>query len=155
MYEICIVLYLLNDFSEWTNSKKFITHQCIDVAAIEISEFIWHLQSEKRLLTQLEIYFNVRSHIYFRSPQTISVWGDDLFRPFDKSVWICILSTIFLLSGLMKMTLTWEHIFHNKQKAASATKIKSKKPSGESMFSTLLITFGAYFQQGSRIDYYR
>lgn len=87
-----------------------------------------------------------RSNVYFRSPQEISVWGDDLYKPFDISVWICILSTIFLLSGMLKMTLKWEQSIQNKKKIAfEATNVS--KTFGESVF---ILALGAYSQQGTK-----
>lgn len=73
------------------------------------------------------------------------MWGEDLFRPFNSAVWICLLATILLLSAILKIVLNWEHI-----NLLRRHRIKSDS-TNKSMFSVLLITLGAYFQQGNTL----
>lgn len=76
------------------------------------------------------------------------MWGKDLYKPFDTSVWICILATIFLLSVMLKMTLTWEQTLRNKIKVATERKGEAQSETfGESV---LILALGAYSQQGTK-----
>lgn len=89
-----------------------------------------------------------RAFLYFRTPQVVNIWGDDLFRPFSGSVWICLLISLLIIAPLLKVTLNWERS-RLMNWSMNVADLRPEVPGNESIFSTILIAFGAYCQQGN------
>lgn len=103
-------------------------------------------QRKERISNFFRFKKKYRSIIYFRTPIKIDIFGDNLFRPFTNSVWVCLLVMIFLIGYLLKVAMAWERA---KSAKLSVTKINGAKTEKESITVTLLMAFGACCQQGS------
>lgn len=93
----------------------------------------------------LERHFS--AFLFFRTPQEINIWGDDLFRPFSGSVWICLLLSIIIIAPTLKIALDWERYkaLYWQRKMGTKMAVNVER---ESIMATILIAFGAYCQQG-------
>lgn len=101
--------------------------------------------------------------LYFRTPQIINIWGDDLFRPFAGSVWLCLLLSIIVIAPLLRLAINWERSrlnfwsitnYDNPPRSMIDQNRSPEEPDNnlESIFSTILVTFGAYCQQAAHLS---
>lgn len=97
----------------------------------------------------LKMFLFARSIIYFRTPPKINIFGDDLFRPFSTSVWLCLSISLIIIGLLIKFSLVWERridYLQLKNRPCDAH-TKKKKPVVSILYS-ILLAFGACCQQG-------
>lgn len=97
-------------------------------------------QKFENLISIFFLYFS--SVMFYRSIRNIDFIDLRIFKPFSRTIWLCIIISIITMNAFLHLMFNFDH------KLIKSTKINLK------VNSLLIYTFGVFCQQGNKLKIY-